>query len=134
MRSFRIMMIAVGATIVFAALADRATAGVIISVDAAAGAHSGMQPASSTDGSPVSPTRPTDHGRLSALSLLSGSPGAAGSGASSGGSVSPSVSTSALVSAACELPLPELVSAVRGEGPLFFQPPPVFELLRPPKV
>lgn len=61
--------------------------------------------------------------------------GQTGSGFGSSTSLSNTTASSilAVFSAAGEPSLPELVSAVHGEGPLFFQPPPVFELLDPPK-
>lgn len=124
------VLAALVAAVSFATLADNAHAGVIIAIDAAG--QAGMQPPASSDELPSTP-RLSD-GWLDHLSLLLNVPSGATGGASSGSSVSSSTSSSALCWAACGLPLPELISVLQGEGPLFFQPPPVVELLKPPKV
>lgn len=131
-RMLRAASLALGAMFLLHAFSDGACAGVIFSAEASARAGLQAGDRSTTDGLP---TRDGSDRRVppSLAHLLHSGSGATGAGTSSGSSVSSSTSTSALCWAACAPPLPELISALQGEGPLFFKSPPVVELLKPPK-
>lgn len=134
LRLLRAAIVVLGAVLALTLVPDNAKGGVILSPAPTIGGHTGMR--SKTDAQ----TRPRTQRRrrrsspheLSPVTLSGG--GSPPAGAFGSGSVSAGLTFPAMVMSGCELAPPELTSAVHGEGPLFFKPPPVVDLLRPPKV